>query len=66
MARRLLKAEEPIPGLNGVTVGDFWSWAYSDLQSNTIRPLFAEYLVGRCLGALTQPRVEWDYVDFIY
>jgi hypothetical protein len=66
MAKRLLNAEEPIPGLDGVTVGDFWSWAYSDLQSNTIRPLFAEYLVGRCLGVLTQPRVEWDYVDFIY
>jgi hypothetical protein len=66
MPKRLLKPEEQIPGLDGVTVGDFWAWAYSDLQSNTIRPLFAEYLVGRCLGVLTQPRIEWDYVDFIY
>ena len=28
--------------------------------------MFAEFLVGRCLGALDSPRVEWDHVDFIY
>ncbi len=66
MLKSLLKPEEPIPGIEGATLGDFWSWAYSDLQSNTIRPLFAEYLVGRCLGVLAQPRVEWDHVDFTY
>jgi hypothetical protein len=66
MAKRLMKAEEEIRGLAGATVGDFWSWAYSDLVSNTIRPLFAEYLVGRCLGVVSEPRVEWDHVDFVY
>lgn len=64
--KRLLRPEETIPGLDPATIGDFWSWAYSDLQSNTIRPLFAEYLVGRCLGLLFQPRLEWDHVDFTY
>jgi hypothetical protein len=58
--------DEKIAGLGDATIGDFWSWAYSDLLSNTVRPLFAEYLVGRCLGATDQPRVEWNYVDFVY
>lgn len=53
-------------GLPGATFGEFWSWAYSDFRSNTIRPLYAEYLVGRCLGVVDRPRVEWDYIDFIY
>lgn len=47
-------------------MGDFWAWAYSDLVSNTVRPLFAEYLVGVSLGLTQQPRVEWDSVDFRY
>lgn len=64
--KRLRGAEEPIPGLNGVTFGEFWSWAYSDVLSNTIRPLFAEYLVGRSLGLIDRPRVEWNHVDFVY
>jgi hypothetical protein len=66
MTKRLMKAEETIRGIEGATVGDFWSWAYSDLVSNTVRPLFAEYLVGRCLGVVSEPRVEWDHVDFVY
>lgn len=66
MTKRLMKPDEAIGGLEGTTVGDFWSWAYSDLLSNTVRPLFAEYLVGRCLGVIREPRVEWDHVDFVY
>src|SRR6266852_2506645 len=65
-SRRKIGSSESIIGLDGETVGDFWAWAYSDLLSNTIRPLFAEYLVGRCLDAVDRPRVEWDHVDFIY
>ncbi len=30
-----------IPKL-GLTVGDFWSWAYSDILNNTDRERFAE------------------------
>jgi len=53
-----------IAGLQDRTVANFWRWAYSDLLSNTIRPMFAEYLVGECLHVTDQPRVEWDCVDF--
>ncbi len=50
----------------GVTVGDFWSWAYSDILSNTGRAVFAEFVVGKALGVTDAPRVEWDAVDLRY
>ncbi len=57
---------EPIRGLNDRFVGDFWRWAYSDLLSNTNRPILAEYLVGSALQALSCPRTEWDLSDIDY
>lgn len=56
----------PIPALEGLTVGDFWSWAYSDLLSNQNRGVFAEFLVGTALGVVDKPRVEWDGCVLIY
>jgi hypothetical protein len=61
-----LNYDEPIPGLNGYMVGDFWKWAYSDILSNRNRSIFAEYIVGVALGAVDKPRVEWDAVDLRY
>ncbi len=58
--------DEPIPGIDGGTFGQFWSWAYSDVLSNANRSVFAEYLVGSALGALDRPRVEWDSCDLLY
>src|SRR5512139_3063836 len=55
-----------IAGLKERAIGDFWSWAYSDLLCNTVRPLFAEYIVGECLGITQEPRKEWDSVDLKY
>lgn len=63
---RKLRSEEPISNLNGLTVGDFWSWAYSDILSNRNRAIFAEYLVAVALGATSSPRVEWDGYDLLY
>jgi len=60
-----LPPDFPLLGLNAV-LGDFWSWAYSDILSNTIRPMFAEFLVARALGITEDPRVEWDAVDLRY
>jgi hypothetical protein len=57
--------EEEIPML-GVTVGEFWAWAYSDLLNNTDRAVFAEFLVGTALGVTDVPRVPWDSVDLRY
>ncbi|MFF7986756.1 hypothetical protein ACFZDK_48095 [Streptomyces sp. NPDC007901] len=51
---------------NGETVGrlgDFWSWACSDLANNTMRGILAEYLVATALGAAIGTRTEWDTVD---
>lgn len=43
---------------------DFWRWAYSNLKSNAVRGVFAEYLVGRALNVtMDNPRVEWDAYD---
>jgi hypothetical protein len=57
--------QDKIPVL-GVTVGDFWAWAYSDILNNTDRAIFAEFVVGTALGVTDAPRVEWDAVDLRY
>lgn len=63
---RRLPFDQPVPG-TGRTIGDFWTWAFSDLVANTTRSAFAEYLVGFALGAVDEgPRVSWDAVDLRY
>ena len=57
---------EPIPGLPGRNIGHFWSWAYSNLQENTVRPAFAEFMVGALLGVASDGRKVWDGVDLRY
>ncbi|MEZ6055760.1 MAG: hypothetical protein R3C01_03555 [Planctomycetaceae bacterium] len=42
---------------------DFWSWASSDLLSNSLRGLLAEYIVATALQLTQGVRVEWDAVD---
>jgi hypothetical protein len=61
---RLLQGDEPILGSTG-TVRDFWAWALSDLRGNTVRPMLAEFLVARALGAASRPRIEWDAFDVV-
>ena len=54
---------------NGRSLGfdllDFRQWSSSDLLSNTMRGLLAEYLVARALDAAERVRVEWDPFDVI-
>lgn len=60
-----LSGNQPIRS-DGETVGrlgDFWSWACSDLANNTMRGILAEYLVATALGAAAGTRTEWDTVD---
>src|SRR5260370_8647160 len=47
-------------------VGAFWRWAYSDILSNRNRSVFAEYIVGLALEAVSRPRIEWDAADLIF
>lgn len=52
--------------LAGGPVIDFWRWSMSSLLDNTVRGLFAEYLVARALGVThAGVRVEWDAVDIV-
>jgi hypothetical protein len=61
-----LSPDIPIAQTNGLSIADFWSWAYSDLLSNRNRGIFAEFLVGAALNVLDQPRIEWDAYDLRY
>lgn len=63
--RRRASGGDPI-GLTGATVGDFWQWAFGDLVTNTVRSVFAEYLVALALGVSDRPRIEWDQYDLTY
>ncbi len=58
----ILTGDEPIDGADA-TLRDFWAWGLSDLRTNTVRSLLAEYLVARAVGAGVRPRVEWDAYD---
>ena len=60
------RPDEVIIGLGGLTIGDFWSWAYSDIMNNRNRSIFAEFIVGSALGAINKPRIEWDAFDLVY
>jgi hypothetical protein len=42
----------------GATVGDFWSWAYSDLLSSTDRAVFAEFVVGTACIPTERARIR--------
>lgn len=44
-------------------VVDFWRWANSDLLSNTLRGILAEFIVAKALNIADTPRTEWDSVD---
>lgn len=54
---------------SGITVNEFWSWAYSDLLNNTYRGVLAEFLVEKSLAQNTPPRtqmrVDWAPYDLI-
>lgn len=48
----------------GFSIADFWRWSASDLLSNTMRGVLAEYIVARALGiADDSVRIEWEPYD---
>lgn len=49
----------------GPTVLDFWRWSASDLVSNAMRGIVAEFLVATALGLTESVRVEWDPFDLL-
>ncbi|SHT40427.1 Uncharacterised protein [Mycobacteroides abscessus subsp. abscessus] len=48
------------------TILDFWQWGFSNLLTNNLRGIFAEFLVASALGTLNQSRIEWDAYDLFY
>lgn len=45
---------------------NFWRWSCSDLVSNTMRGVLAEYIVGLSLGIVNDgQRKEWDPYDLL-
>jgi len=50
----------------GQTVGDFWVWAYSDVDTNIMRAVYAEWLVGTALGCVGGIRPSWTPWDLDY
>jgi hypothetical protein len=49
-----------------VSLGDFWSWAYSNLLTNINRGAFAEFVVAQTLGIADRARIDWNAFDLSY
>jgi hypothetical protein len=47
------------------TLLDFWQWSSSDVLSNTLRGILAEYIVSIALGCDQPVRQEWDAYDLL-
>lgn len=63
-ARRLLPSDRFCG--SDATVLDFWAWGFSDLRSNTVRGILAEYLVAQALGVPGDGvRDAWDNYDVL-
>ena len=45
------------------TVGDFWKWAFSDLQANNIRGILSEFIIAKALDINLHIRNTWDDYD---
>jgi hypothetical protein len=66
MEIKKLEPDTRIKGLEETKVSDFWSWAYSDVMSNTTRAIFAEFIVANALDKTNKVRIEWDETDIRY
>lgn len=51
--------------LENVTILDFWKWAFSNLQMNNVRGIFAEWLVAKLLCIPLDIRDSWQEWDLI-
>ena len=59
-----LRGHEPFSGV-GATVAEFWRWGFSDLRTNIVRGILAEFLVAKAVGAREPVRVAWDNFDVV-
>lgn len=63
------KSGEEVLNIHGETLPiklvDFWSWSSSDILSNSLRGIFAEFIIASALNITNKPRIEWDAYDLI-
>lgn len=64
--RAPLEGDEAIEGIPGTNVHDFWRFALPNLQVNTARGWFAEFLVAKAVGIERPVRIEWDDHDVVW
>ena len=62
------KPAEPLSGKeglgdSGLSVSDFWRWAFSDLRENILRGVLAEFLVAKAVDDPSPLRHAWDNYD---
>lgn len=66
LAARRLDGDEPLTWhgeATNLSVCEFWRWSASALMDNTLRGLFAEFLVASALSQAGGVRTEWDAYD---
>jgi hypothetical protein len=61
-----LRPDDVILNLGGRTLGDFWSWAYSDFTSSHSQAMFARFLVSAALDALDTPYADLEGYHLLY
>ncbi|MBU3072539.1 hypothetical protein [Clostridium estertheticum] len=49
----------------GIKLNEFWSWSSSDIINNSLRGVFAEFIVASDLKITKGNRVEWDAYDLL-
>jgi hypothetical protein len=54
-------------GPSEYTLLDFWSWAFSDVLTNTVRGIIAEFIIATALKIdIKKPRDGWSKYDLAY
>src|ERR1035438_6718653 len=66
MPTRFLEHDQKVPGLDQTTILDFWRLGILRRSVQWQPICFAEFMVGKTLGCLGEPRLEWDSVDLHY
>lgn len=65
----MMSGNEPIlvrGKVSGTVISDFWKWGFSNVLDNTLRGVFAEFLVATALNIdVTGGRKEWDSFDLM-
>jgi hypothetical protein len=69
LPRPMYLPEDTLTGFNasfqGISLLDFWKWAFSDLCDDDLKGIFAEWIVFKLLGIPSARRLSWANSDII-